>query len=127
MLWLVALGIIGVVALVAYRYYVNPPLPKQAKQQRENFINRLQYERILLHHMEAGEQRQLQSLLGKTYLDAGKGCYYGKGVSIFLDIQDPQVAIHIFCASQEDLDRFTWRITQLKSKIGGVVSGTPYG
>ena len=126
-MWLIVLGIIGVVALVAYRYYVNPPLPKTAKQQRENFIKRLHNEKILLYHMDMGERQQLQSLLGKTYLDAGKGCYYGKGVSIFLDIQDPQVAIHIFCASMEDLNRFTWRITQLKSKIGGVVSGTPHG
>ena len=118
-LWLIALLVVGVIGIIAYRYYLKPPLSTEAKQQQADYRQRFQYGKTLIYQMEAEKFAKFVELLNQGYLNSGSGSFYGSGVMLYLRKALPQVTISIFSATEEDLARHTWQLMQIKTKLGG--------
>ncbi|MFX1295369.1 MAG: hypothetical protein ACFFD2_11045 [Promethearchaeota archaeon] len=127
MLWLVVLLIVGIIGIVGYRLYYNPSLSHIAKQQKMNYIQRFQRSKTLIYQMTKRQTEILFNYLNRAYLNAGSGCYYGKGIILYLQIKPPQVTFILFSPAEDLLMRNIWKILQIKNKIGGNVNGTSHG
>ena len=125
--WLIVLLVVGVIGLVAYRYYMHPSLSQAGKEQKENYIRSLQCGKTLHYQMQLNFIIEFKAILGKLYFNAGNGCYYGQNSIISLESEDTHVSIHIFGPTEEDLQRTIWRLTQIRNKIGGNTRRVAHG
>lgn len=127
MMWLIALVALGFIGLVGYRFYSRPPLSRQAKEQQEHFRNRFQWVKTLIYQMDPQETQWFITTLSQMYIHAGSGCYYGRGVMLYVETDPLQVNISVFASTEEQLVRNTWQLFQLKNQIGGMAPGTAHG
>jgi len=124
MLWLIALGIVGLIGLLGYRYYTTPPLSKAAQQQRETYLQRFRYEKTLIYEFNPVNLQGLVDWLGDRYLQAAPGCFYGNDLTIYLRVEEGQATISLFSPNQDALTQHTWRIMK---QVGGIVHAAPDG
>lgn len=127
MLWIIALLIAGIIGIILFRFYYNPPISHIAKQQRKNYLRRFQFGKTLIYQMTENQVIQLREQLNKYYLNAGSGCYYGNRVMIYLEVSTPQVTISLFNPTEDDLVRHTYKLMQIKNKLGGKSYGSTNG
>lgn len=127
MYWLIALLVIGLLAYVGYRYWQNPPLSRVAKQQRENYIRSLQWEKTFIYRMEPDQLSKLENSLKVKQFHAGDGCFYGQNAIIHLKSQGSQVTLRLFCPTEDDLTRHAWKIARMVNQLGGPSSAAAHG
>ena len=127
MLWLIAVLVIGLIGIIGYRYYTNPPLSRTAKLQKENYIQRFRWGKTLIYQLTPDQQTILVEYLGKHYFNAGSGCFYRNNVVIYLQAVGIRTSIHLFCATEDELTRCTWQLTRLRNHLGGTRNAPTYG
>jgi hypothetical protein len=127
MMWIIALVALGFIGLIGYRLYSHPPLSKQARDQQDYFRKRFQWAKTLIYQMDPQETQRFKAYLSQMYIHAGSGCYYGRGVMLYMETDPLQVTISVFTATEEQLVRNTWQLFQLKNQIGGMAPGTAHG
>lgn len=127
MYWLIVLLVIGLLAYVGYRYWQNPPLSRAAKQQKEQYIRSLQWERTFIYRMDADQLTELERSLEIKQFHAGNGSYYGQNAIIHLKVKGSEVTLRLFCPTEDDLTRHAWKIARLVNQLGGPSNATTNG
>ncbi|MHA1359349.1 MAG: hypothetical protein ACTSRC_14645 [Candidatus Helarchaeota archaeon] len=121
--WLIALAIIGIIGILAYRFYYTPPLSHIAEKQQVSYLTHLRYHRRLVYQISQIEVINLLDKLEKAYSSAGHGVYYGQGLMMHLKHIPPQLTISFFSPTEDDLARHIWQLQQM---IGGSPDGTTH-
>ncbi len=127
MVWLIILLVLALAVVVGYRYYQYPTLSKVAKAQKKYYLERLQFSKELLYQIPPNKLLILRQILRKTYFQAGKDCFYGPGIIIYLKSQGAQLSIYLFSSSEDELTRYSWKIMKLKAQLGGRNNGSANG
>ena len=127
MIWLIIVLVIGVIGVIAYRFYFYPPLSPTAKQQQQKYIQAFQEAKKLVYQMTDSELALFRQVLQQNFFDAGRGCFYGPQLMIHLVAEASQVVIQVFSDSPQDLTRAMWKVLKCKPQAGGMENAAPDG
>lgn len=125
--WIVALSIIGIVAVLAYRVYFNPPLSKQGKIERERYLHLFRYGRTLVYQMSLDQAVMLRLELKSRYRSVGTDNFYGNNAMIQLQSDFTEMTLRVFCPTEELLSKNLWMLMQIKRTIEEAYPNGSYG
>ncbi|MHA1266163.1 MAG: hypothetical protein ACTSRS_13100 [Candidatus Helarchaeota archaeon] len=114
MIWLIALLCMGLIAVIIYRVYLHPPLPQSACEQKTRYRLALQYEKVLLYHMNPSAIRQFYELLACQFHNLGNGCYSGRGIFFKVMAEETYVSIYLYGANEQAILPQVWKVIQIQ-------------
>jgi len=118
MWWLILLFGIVLVGIVWYRFNAKPSLSQMAKLQKKRYIQSFQYSKTLIYQISQRQEDKLKDGLRRLYRDAGFGCFYGRGVMVYIYRKATQVSIILFSSLDNMLMRHAWKVVQMINNIG---------
>lgn len=132
MYWLIAILGILVFIGITYHMYTKPRLPEFAQHQRRLYVNSFYAKKKLLYQMNPISVSHFKEVLQKEYYHAGNGRFYhptprNPAVIIILEQRSDNIIVYLFCTTNDDLTRTTWKIMRIKNNIGGATAEHPHG